>query len=185
MLRNRFAVAAIALSGAAAVVGTATNAKADVEDRDAHRFELTLSGSAANSNRFNGFSASATASLGYYFNENLEIAVRQSVTYDDTRAPVALDGSTRGAVDFHIPLGDRGNIVPFFGVNAGYVYGKGIVNTGEAAPEGGIKFYVNSSTFIFAQVEYEFFFRNGGQFTSGSNFGNGQWIYSLGIGFRF
>jgi hypothetical protein len=185
MLRNRFAVAALSLCGAAAVAGTATNAKADVEDRHVNPFELTLSGSAANSNRFNGFSGSATASIGYYFNENLEVAVRQSVTYNDTSGPVALDGSTRGAVDFHIPLGDRGQIVPFFGVNAGYVYGKGIVNTGEAAPEGGIKFYVNSSTFIYAQVEYEFFFRNGGQFTNGSNFGNGQWIYSLGIGFRF
>src|SRR5947209_743736 len=148
MLRNRFAVAALALSGAAAVAGTATNAKADVEDRDAHRYELTLSGSAANSNHFNGFSAAATASIGYYFNENLEIAVRQSLTYDDTRAPVSLNAATRVALDYHIPMGDRGNIVPYFGANVGYVYGKGVSNTGEAAPEGGVKFYVNSSTFI-------------------------------------
>lgn len=178
MFRKRIAVAALSLCGAAALVGSASTAKA-VENP----FELTLGGSASNGSRFDGFSAAASGSIGYYLTENVELGIRQSVSYSDAVAGTSLDGSTRAAVDFNFPLGDHGQIVPYIGANIGYDYGKGITDTWEAAPEGGIKLYVNASTFIYTSVEYQFFFRRGSDV--GNNFKDGQFIYSLGVGFRF
>jgi hypothetical protein len=176
MLRKGIAIAALSVCGLATVAGTASTAKA-VDNP----FELTLSGSGENGNKFNGFDASANVGIGYYLTDNFEVAVRQSVGYSDL-AGVSLDASTDLALDYNIPLGDHGQFVPYFGANIGYVYGKGITDTAEAAPEGGIKFYVNSTTFIYADVEYQFFFRNGHNVDNAFN--KGQFIYGLGIGFR-
>ena len=145
-------------------------------------WELELSGSAVNGNKFNGVSAAANVSLGYFILDQLELGVRQSISYTDI-GPKNLDGSTRVAADFHLPLGDQNQFVPFVGVNLGYVYGDNVADTWAAAPEGGIKVFVNNSTFIFAQVEYQFFFKSG----SGASdaFKNGQFVWTLGLGFRF
>ena len=43
--------------------------------------------------------------------------------------------------------------------------------------------FVNGTTFIFAMVQYQFFFESGN--TLQDEFSNGQFIYSLGIGFKF
>jgi len=96
--------------------------------------------------------------------------------------PKALDGSTRVGADFHLPLGDQNQFVPFAGANFGYVYGDNVNDTWEAAPEGGIKVFVNNSTFVFAQVEYQFFFKSG---STSDSFKNGQFVWTLGLGFRF
>ena len=134
--------------------------------------EVTLSGSAANSKDFDGFVAGAAASLGYFITDNLEVAVRQSLNYSDIGIGSALNGSTRIALDFHFDL-----------EALGYVYGDAVNDTFEAAPEGGVKWFVNSTTFIFAMAEYQFFFDEGDD--ASSSFDDGQFVYSLGIGFRF
>ena len=43
----------------------------------------------------------------------------------------------------------------------GYVYGDSVRDTWEAAPEAGIKWFVGNDVFVYAQVEYQFFFRSG------------------------
>lgn len=141
--------------------------------------EITLSGTGANGNSFDGVTASANGSIGYFFTDNLELSVRQSVSFSDLGAN-ALNGSTRAAVDFHF---DIGALVPFVGANIGYVYGDAVHDTWEAAPEGGVKFFVNSTTFIYGQVEYQFFFDQGSN--ASDAFSDGQFVYTLGIGFRF
>jgi outer membrane protein W len=80
-------------------------------------------------------------------------------------------------------LGDQNQFVPYVGANIGYVYGKGVRDTWEAAPEAGIKCFVNTSTFIYVSAEYQFFFNQNS--VAGTAFRNGQFIYGLGIGFRF
>jgi hypothetical protein len=142
--------------------------------------EVTLSGSAANSKDFDGFVAGANASLGYFITDNLEIAIRQSLQYSDIGVGSALNGSTRIALDFHF---DLEALQPFVGANFGYVYGDAVNDTWEAAPEGGVKWFVNSTTFLFAMAEYQFFFDSGD--SAGSSFDDGQFVYSLGVGFRF
>lgn len=144
-------------------------------------FELTLGGTGANGPNFDGFSAAVNGSLGYYFNDNLELSVRQSFAYSDI-AGRSWDASTRVALDYHFILGDQGQIQPFVGGNIGYVYGDSVHDTWEAAPEAGIKWYVNAATFVYFSVEYQFFFD---QHSNSTAFSDGQFIYGLGIGFRF
>ena len=117
--------------------------------------EITLSGSASNSNDFDGVFIGANGSIGYFITDNLELSLRQSLTYTDVGVPSSLNGSTRVALDFHFDLEAW---QPFVGGNFGYVYGDAVNDTFEAAPEAGVKFFVNSTTFIFAMVEYQFFF---------------------------
>src|SRR5690348_5558480 len=76
-------------------------------------WELELSGSGQNGSKFNGFTGAANASLGYFFNDNIEASVRQSLNFTDVGVPAALNASTRLAGDFHIPLGDQNQFLPF------------------------------------------------------------------------
>ena len=142
--------------------------------------EITLSGTAANSSDFDGVAAGANGSIGYFVTDNLELSLRQSIQYTDIGVGSALNGSTRIAADFHFDLEAW---QPFVGGNFGYVYGDAVNDTFEAAPEAGVKYFVNSTTFIFAMVEYQFFFDSGDDIDNA--FSDGQFLWSLGLGFRF
>jgi hypothetical protein len=147
-------------------------------------WELELGASGQNGNKFNGFTGNLNVGVGYFIDgDHLEVGVRQNLSYTDVGTPKTLDGATVLAVDYHIPFGDQNQFLPFFGANIGYVYGDSVRDTWEAAPEGGIKWFVGNDVFVFAQVQYEFFFRTGSGF--GGGFNNGQFVYGAGIGFRF
>jgi len=176
MLRKGLLIAALCLLPATAQAQTVENP-----------WELTLGAGGVNSSDFDGFAARVDGSLGYYFNETWEVSVRQSFTYNDFGGGPGggsqLDGSTRVALDVHFPLGDRSQWVPYVGANIGYVYGDSVNDTWEAAPEAGIKYYVNSTTFVYFSAEYQFFFDSGDD--AEDAFSDGQFLYTLGIGFRF
>ena len=144
-------------------------------------FELTLGAAGNNGPNFNGVTAAGAGSIGVYFSDALELSLRQSAAYSDLGGAHGWDASTRLALDLHLPITD--SIVPYGGGNIGYVYGDAVRDTFEAAPEAGIKIFVNSSTFIFVSAEYEFFFTSNSK--AGDAFKHGQFIYGLGIGFRF
>jgi outer membrane protein with beta-barrel domain len=146
-------------------------------------FELTLGGSGANGSRFDGFTGAINGSIGYFFNDSLELSARQSLDYTDVGVGKSINGSTRVALDLHFPLGDQGQFLPFVGVNVGYVYGDNVNDTWEGAPEAGLKWFVNNTTFVFISVEYQIFFDR--HSSTGQNFSDGQFVYGLGIGFRF
>jgi outer membrane protein W len=175
MIRKGLFVAALA-----AFLSFAGNTKAAV----VNPWEITLGGGGSNTNDFDGFSASVNGSLGYYFTDNLELSVRQSVTYSDF---VGSDwnGSTRVAFDIHFPMGSRGHIVPFVGANIGYVYGDSVKDTFAAAPEAGIKLYFDEQTFVFFVAEYQFFFEDADSDDVSSSFDDGAFVYTIGLGFRF
>lgn len=139
--------------------------------------ELTLGGSGAASKALTTNSESVTGSLGWFLTKELELSVRQSASYSKVRHGSDLfNGSTRGAVDWHF---DLGNFEPFAGGNLGYSYGtRGFTDTWEVAPEAGVKWFLNNSTFIYGLVEYQIFFRHG----HGAAFDKGSFVYSLGLG---
>ena len=147
--------------------------KADFKAGD---WELTLGGSGASNRQVTSNSISLNGSLGYFMTKDLELSIRQSASY----AKIAhggdlFTGSTRGAADWHF---DLGNFKPFVGGNIGYAYGtRGFSDSWEIAPEVGVKWFLNATTFIFAQAEYQMFFRNGGP-----SFKQGSFVYSLGLG---
>jgi hypothetical protein len=148
-------------------------------------FELTLSGQGSNGPDFDGTQWSVDGQLGYFFTKELEASIRQTVSYTDVGATVgggsAWNAATRVALDYNFDIGGR--IVPYIGGNIGFVYGDGVHDTFEAGPEAGVKFFVNSTTFIRLGVEYEFFFDTDDDATNAVS--DGQFIYSLGIGFRW
>jgi hypothetical protein len=144
-------------------------------------WELTLSGQGANGPDFDGFNAAAAANLGYFLTDQFEVGIRQTVQYNDIGvAGSALNGSTAVAVDYNF---DLGRFVPYIGANLGYVYGDAVNDSWEAGPEGGLKYFVNNTTFVFVSIQYEFFFDQGSGFNE--SFSDGQFLYGLGIGFRF
>ncbi len=152
-------------------------ASADFEQGDV---ELTLGATASNGPDFDGFNAGGNAGLGFFLTDELELGIRQSVNYSDVGVGSALNGSTRVFADFHFDLGAW---QPFLGGNIGYVYGDAVADTFEAAPEGGVKYFVNSTTFVYAMAEYQFFFDEAED--ADDTFSNGQFVYSLGIGVKF
>jgi len=149
-------------------------------------WELTLNGTGANGPDFDGTSFSVGGSLGYFFTDQLEFSIRQTIGFTDIGVSGNLNGSTRVALDYHFDLGRVGSfpaVVPFIGGEFGYVYGDAVNDSFEAGPEAGLKFFVNNTTFVFLAAEYQFFFNQGDD--ASDSFSNGQFIYSLGIGFRF
>jgi hypothetical protein len=142
--------------------------------------EITFSGQAANGPDWDGFVAGASGSIGYFMTDNLELSLRQSLTYTDIGVDSSINGSTRVALDFHF---DLEQLQPFVGGNFGYVYGDAVNDTFEAAPELGVKYFVNSTTFLFAMAEYQIFFDSADE--ADAAFDDGQFLYTFGIGFRF
>lgn len=145
-------------------------------------WELTLGGAGNNSSRFNGVTAAVNGSVGYYVSDMLELSLRQTLTFTDI-GPKQLNGSTRAAADLHFPLGDQGQFVPFIGANGGYIYGDSVSDTWEVAPEAGLKWYVNNTTFIFGMAEYQIILDK--HKSANNNFKDGVLQYTVGIGFRF
>jgi len=157
----------------------ATVASAQVRVPMQGDWEIRLGGGGSNNQDFNAGSFNIDGSLGYYLSKQLEVSLRQSVSYGDNNNGTAWNGSTRVALDLNF---DLGKFQPYVGANIGFVYGDSVSDTWAAAPEAGVRFYVLDRTFIFGQAEYQFFFRDSGGI--GDGFDNGQFVYSLGIGFN-
>ena len=148
-------------------------AKADFQ---AGNWELTLGGSGNSNKGITQGSFTANGSLGYFLTKDLEVAFRQAVGYADFNAGTTVTASSRVAVDYHF---DLGNWKPFVGANLGYAYGgHGVKDTWEVAPEAGIKYFLNTTTFAYGMAEYQIYFSHG----NGAAFDKGSFVYSLGLG---
>ena len=66
---------------------------------------------------------------------------------------------------------------PYIGANIGYQYGDNVNDSWLAGPEAGVKYFVNATTFIDANVAYEFNLEEG--------LDDGAFFYGLGIGFKW
>ncbi len=140
--------------------------------------EVLLSGSGASDQDFDSTIFAINGSLGYFFTDKIEGAVRQSVHYSQIEdGGSAWNGSTLLAVDYHF---DMGRVWPFIGANIGWIYGDGVTDTGLAGPEGGVKIFVTDAAFILGMVQFDWFFDSDDE-----SFDDGQWTYLIGVGFRW
>jgi len=146
---------------------------------EAGDFSLTLGGSGSNSNDWDGVTFTVNGELGYLLTKEAEIGVRQGISYQDFTGS-AWNGATDVFFQYNF---DLGRWVPYIGANIGFIYGDNVNDSWEAGPEGGLKVFVNSTTFIQLSVAYEFFFKHNDKI--GSAFSDGSWNYGLLIGFRF
>jgi hypothetical protein len=172
MFRRSYCIAAIAMLLLPAV------SQAQFKQGD---WELTLGGNGSTPGRLDGFSFGASGSLGLFVADQLEVGVRQSVNYTDLSGVdgKAINGSTRVFADLHL---DLGAVQPFVGANGGFVYGDGVHDTWELAPEAGVKVFVNGTTFLYGLVEYQIFLDNS---SADNAIKDGQLVYTIGVGFRF
>ncbi|MEL7239507.1 MAG: hypothetical protein AAGK78_11660, partial [Planctomycetota bacterium] len=152
----------LALAAAVASVGLAANTQTASAEFQQQDWEFRLSGFAQNDVEFDGFQANVAGSAGYFFSDQFQAGVRQDFQYQDL-AGTALNGATAVFLNYH--LGDTGGPVqPFVGGSIGFAYGDTTVDTFFAGPEAGIKYFFPETDqwFIFGQVEYQFFFEDGG-----------------------
>jgi hypothetical protein len=164
MLRKVYLIPALALFLLPAI------ARAQFEQGN---WEMTLGGSGGNDRDFRTGNFSVNGSLGYFLTKEFEVAVRQSFNWGDGGS--SWSASTVAAADYHFDL-DR--LQPFVGVSIGYAYGSGGNEDGwSAGPEGGVKYFVNSTTFIYAQASY--------LFNLEESISDGSWFYGAGIGFKW
>src|SRR5437667_2416842 len=124
----------------------------------AHDWELSFAFTGTSDRDFNDHVVGFSGGLGYYPFANFELSIRQTLAYSSIGDSSATIGSTQGAVDYYFPLGDRQQWQPFIGANVAYLYGDVVSDHFEAGPEGGSKYYVNTTTFIYVRGEYQIFF---------------------------
>ncbi len=141
--------------------------------------EILLNGAGVSENDFDSSVFSVEGSFGYFFNKNIEGALRQSINFSSVEGQgSSWNGNTRGALDYHL---DLGRFWPFVGGNLGYTYGHNVTDTWTIGVEGGLKFFVNNTTFVQGRIEYDWLLNN----DDNRGFNDAEWVYVLGIGFRW
>jgi hypothetical protein len=139
---------------------------------EAGNWAMELSGNGSNDQDFRTVDITANLSLGYFMTKELELGVRQGLIYADGGSNWA--GNTAVFVDYHFDI-DRWQ--PYVGANIGYAYGENVSDSWIAGPEIGVKYFVNSTTFIDLNAAYEFNLEEG--------LDDGAFFYGLGIGFKW
>jgi hypothetical protein len=150
--------------------------------QDPGNWEFTLAGTGFSDKDFDTTSLGVDLGLGFHL-DPLVFGVRQSMSYDSGEVVDDIwSGSTRLFADLEFRFG---SIAPFIGANLGYVYGDLVDDQFIAGPEAGLKLYVGDdyNTFIFGRVEYQFFFEDSDE--AEDAFDDGQFVYTIGVGFRF
>jgi len=123
-----------------------------------------------------------TGSLGYFLTDDLEVALRQSILASGARGTkeTAYLGSTRIAVDYHIPLG---RFYPFIGANFGTTYGD-VHPVASGGPEAGVKYWAVSNAFLYTMAEYNWF-TGGSSSQVGNAYDDGLFLVTVGMGMNF
>jgi hypothetical protein len=142
--------------------------------------EFTISGSGSSDNDLDNNFISFQGSFGKFFSQALEGIIRQELSFADTEAGGSWAASTSLGADYHFNLG---KIIPLIGASLGVVYGDDVDETMFAAPEVGIKGFVNNTTFVQGLVQYQWFFDSSNEVDN--NFDDGRFVYVLGLGVRF
>jgi hypothetical protein len=143
---------------------------------EAGNWALKLAGNGSNDQDFDGGAVGLAGDLGYFLSKEMEVGVRQGLTWSDATGGggSAWTGDTRIFLDYHFDM-DRWQ--PYVGAFIGYLYGDVGEESWIAGPEVGVKYFVNSTTFIDVNGAYAFNLEEG--------LDEGSFFYQLGIGFRW
>lgn len=144
------------------------------------KWTLELSGSGFNDTDFENGLGSLSVEVGKFLTDRVQVGVRQDFSYTSVAGSSQWGARTRIFVDYHF---DMDKLQPFVGASVGVDYGEDVDARGIAGPEVGVKYYVLSDTYIFALAEYQFFFTGDEELENVAE--DGQFVYSLGIGFAF
>jgi hypothetical protein len=138
-------------------------------------FSLELAGDGGTDHDWTEASAGISFELGYFVSKELMVGVRQGISWSDAGGPGSfMDGSTRIVANYHF---DMDKWQPYVGASLGYAYGDLTEDDWFAGPELGVKYFVNSTTYVDLVVAYDFLLCEG--------LDEGSYRYGLGIGFRW
>lgn len=141
---------------------------------------FTLSGAGTASEDLDTNSFGFSSSYGYLLEDNLELGARLNGAFASPSNSSYQIGIA-AAIDYHFPMMD-GRLNPFVGALLGYNFGENTNDSFAAGPEGGVKYFVNDTTFLYGSLAYQWFFRSGG---GADAFEDGSFSYAIGIGFKF
>jgi hypothetical protein len=172
----------VAMATVASAQTTVTAPGGDLTARQVGEHEFTLGGNGAFNKDLDESLGGVNFSYGWYTSPTQEFVLRQSITYSNpSNRGQSWNGATRLAFDQHFAA--HGALRPFIGANIGGVYGDSVRDTFAAGIEGGAKFYVQPRTFVFAMLEYGWFFRHARNVDD--RFSDGAFNWGVGIGFNF
>lgn len=144
--------------------------------------DITVQGSilANNGPDFDGFTLALQGQVEYFVTDAIGVRLTQTIGYTDVAvAGSALNGSTGIGASWNFNIDQW---VPYVACNIGYVYGDNIADSFYLAPEAGVKWYANETTFVFGSVAYQWFFDSDDSVTGSAS--DGQFLYTVGIGFE-
>jgi Outer membrane protein beta-barrel domain len=142
---------------------------------EAGNYALELFGTGASNQDFDSHQVAAGGELGYFLTKEAEVGIRQGVSWSDSEnTPQIWTGDTRVFGNYHFDL-DRWQ--PYVGAFIGYIYGDQVSDFWSAGPEGGVKYFVNSTTYVDLNIAYGFNLDEG--------IDDGSFFYGLGLGFRW
>jgi hypothetical protein len=144
-------------------------------------YEFTLNGTGSSDNDFDNNDFSMQFGLGYFFSDMLAAVLRQDlgITVRDNDDD-DWNGSTALGADVNFNFA---TVTPFLGATIGYLYGDDVDNSWFLSPEAGVKFFVNTTTYIQALVQYQWLFDDSDDIDN--NFDDGRFVYGAGIGFKW
>jgi len=146
-------------------------------------WEITIGGGGTTSEDVDGTDFDFDGELGYYLDRHWLVGVRQGVGFSDTTGgDNDFVGDTTVFVDYHFD--GFGEFRPFVGANLGFTYGESVTDTFSGGPEAGLKWYVKPETFLFGRARFDYLFDDGDE-GSGDDFGDGRFVYTVGVGFNF
>lgn len=145
--------------------------------------DITVQGSllANNGPDFDGFNISLQGQVEYFVSEAIGLRLTQTLGYTDVGVDgSALNGTTGIGASWNFNLDQW---VPYVACNFGYVYGDNVSDSLYLAPEAGVKYYANETTFVFGSVAYQWYFDSDDD-VFGQSVSDGQFVYAVGIGFE-
>lgn len=131
---------------------------------------LSLNGGGANDKNFDDVAFNLSLSLSRFVTDSFEIGLTQNAAYQD-----GFNGLTAIFANYNFRL-ENPKFVPYIGANIGYSYGEDIEDIFRGGPQVGLKYFVNTTTYVYGQMSY---------LMDLEDFDNGAFAYGIGIGFRF
>ncbi|MEE9403844.1 MAG: hypothetical protein V3V20_03035 [Algisphaera sp.] len=163
-----------------AVPGTSADADLGYFGPDPGLWEWTLSGAGESDTAFEESGANFTAEANHYLTQSLSVGVRQSVGIVERANNASWNAATSVFGQWHL---GKGQLRPFIGLEAGYLYGDGVTETFFGGPEMGTRFYLRDNTFLYGRGSYSFLVTSSDD--ADARFDEGRLVYSFGVGFSF
>lgn len=144
-------------------------------------WEWTLSGAGESDTAFESSGANVTLDANHYLRRFWSVGARQTLGVVENSGDSSWNAATSVFSQYHF---GRGQLRPFVGAEAGYLYGDGVTETFFGGPEAGARFYFRDNTFFEGRVSYGFLLDSDDN-AANARFDEGRLVYTFGVGFSF